>query len=99
TSFSRDWSSDVCSSDLARAGDRPGATEERALERGRRMLDRAAACEASAAAGGAPDLTACSEACELNHSNSCARAADARRAAGDRSEERRVGKGGRCAGG
>src|SRR5690606_37677107 len=37
----------------ARAGDRPGATEERALERGRRMLDRAAACEASAAAGGA----------------------------------------------
>src|SRR5690606_791077 len=67
----------------ARAGDRPGATEERALERGRRMLDRAAACEASAAAGGAPDLTACSEACELNHSNSCARAADARRAAGD----------------
>ena len=66
--------------DASDAGSRP---EDPTLERGRRMLERAAACEASAAGAGPPAAAPCGEACDLGHSNSCARAGDAARAAGD----------------
>jgi hypothetical protein len=42
--------------------------------RGERMLDEARACEANP-----PSLDHCMAACQLNHSNSCARAGDATR--------------------
>jgi TPR repeat protein len=48
------------------------------------MIERAAACEKASARGLAASLAPCAEACGLGHSNSCARAGDARQARGER---------------